>query len=89
MLGWEFVVAEGLVHSVTHGLGGFLQLHQGQFLGHGLHLGQCLLAILLGVDGLQHCRDVSHLAVRDHAEHVAIEMNDTTLPASLGKEFTQ
>src|ERR1700744_741367 len=44
-------------------------------------------AALLGMDRLEHARNLSHLAIRRVAEDVSVEMDSATLPLTLRKNL--
>lgn len=47
------------------------------------------MAILLGMDSLEHPSDFLNLAVRHNRKDIAMDMDHATLPASSRKKLTQ
>lgn len=75
------VVGKRLVDVRVNLVGGDVQLHLPQIVDDLAGLGLGRLNVLGGMDRLEHRRHLAHLAARHDAEHVAVEVHHTTLPA--------
>ena len=88
VLAGKIAAGQRFLYAVLHLLGGLFQLHGAQFLHHHLSLfSGCFLA-LLSVDRLKHLSHQLYLGARRNREHIAVEMNGTTLVLGLRKHFS-
>ena len=87
MLARHLAVREGLGVAVTHDLGGLLEPHRFQVVGHGLGLGGGRLARLHRVDCLEHGRRLRPLRFRNLGEDVAVEVHGAALVFGVGEDL--
>ena len=79
MLHGEAGVGERLGSSVPHALGRLLEPHLVQRAGHGPGLFHAGLGGFLGMNRLEHGRDLAPLGLRHLREHVAVEVDSAPL----------
>src|SRR5688500_11500501 len=89
MLAWEFHVAERLGHAVFDDLGGLGELYVLELRHDVSRLLLGRLAILLGMDRLEHGHHLPSPACRNHREHVPKPMNHATLPGGLWVKLSE
>ena len=87
MLAGHLAVRQRLGIPAAHHLGGLLEPHRFQVVGHGLGLGGRGLARLHRVDGLEHGRDLRTLRFGDLGKDVAVEMHGAALVFCLREDL--
>ena len=87
MLARHLAVRQRLGIPAAHHLGGLLEPHQFQVVGHGLGLGGGRLARLHRVDRLEHGRRLRPLRFGDLGEDVAVEAHGAALVSGVGEDL--
>lgn len=87
MFSWKTVVGHTLLDSFTQDPCRFLEFHPLQFLSDLFGFAFARRCIFLGMDRLEHCRDLFAARRWDFMDDVLVKVEDTSLPRRLREEL--